>query len=147
MAYSHIAHNCQIGSNVILANAVNLAGHCHLHDFVIVGGLTAIAQFVQIGVYAFIGGASGIKKDIPPYTRGIGLPYKIEGLNVIGLQRKGFTSEQIQDIKDIYRIFFRSGLNISQAVEKVEHLQKITTEQKIFLDFIKNSRVGINRYR
>lgn len=146
MAYSHVAHNCQIGNNVIMANAVNLAGHCQLHDFVIVGGLTAIAQFVQIGVYAFVGGASGIKKDIPPYTRGIGLPYKIEGLNVIGLQRKGFTPNQLQAIKDIYRIFYRSGLNISQAIKKAEQLKKLTMEQKIFLDFIKNSRVGINRY-
>ena len=143
MAYAHIAHNCQIGNNVILANAVNLAGHIHIHDFVIVGGMTAIAQFVRIGTYAFVGGASGIKKDIPPYTRGIGTPYIVQGLNVVGLQRHGFSEESRQSLKDIYRLFYRSGLNVSQAIEKVNEQQFITDEQKVFLEFIENSEIGI----
>ncbi len=143
MAYVHIAHNCQIGNNIIIANAVNFAGHIHIHDFVIIGGMTAIAQFVKIGAYAFIGGASGIKKDIPPFTRGIGFPYIIHGLNVVGLQRHGFSEESRQSIKDIYRIFYRSNLNVSQAIEKVEEIKTLTPEQRIFLDFVKSSDKGI----
>lgn len=144
MAYSHVAHNCQIGSNVILANAVNLAGHIHIQDSVTVGGMVAVHQFVKIGKYAFIGGKSGIKKDIPPFTRGEGFPYKIKGLNRIGLQRKGFSREQIEAIKQIYKIFYKSGLNVSDAEKKVKKTIPVPTdEQKLFLDFIKNAERGI----
>ncbi len=144
MAYTHIAHNCILGSNIILANAVNLAGHIHIHDNVIVGGMVAIHQFVKIGTYAFIGGKSGIKKDIPPYTRGEGFPYKTMGLNAVGLQRHGFSKEAVKSIKDIYKIFYNSGLNVSQALQKVEGLQ-LTFNQQIFVDFVKEAERGISK--
>ena len=147
MAYAHIAHNCQIGNNIVLANAVNLAGHVHINDFVVIGGLSAVHQFVKIGAYAFVGGASGVKKDIPPFTRGQGMgKYKVVGLNSVGLSRKGFSSDSIEAIKKIYRIFYQSNRNVSQAIEYAESLSSLTNEQKIFLDFCKNSSRGITRY-
>ena len=145
MAYSHVAHNCQIGSNIIIANAVNIAGHVHIDDFVTIGGMTAIHQFVKIGKYAFIGGKSGLKKDVPPYTRGEGMPYKVSGLNAVGLQRKGFSSEQIQAIKKIYKLFYGSGLNVTQAMNELNNFSHLTKEQKEFVDFIKTCDRGLNR--
>ncbi len=143
MIYSHIAHNCILGNNIIVANAVNLAGHVHIHDNAIIGGMTAIAQFVKIGIHSFVGGASGVKKDIPPYTRGFGVPYHVTGLNSIGLQRRGFSSESRKAIKEIYKLFYNSGLNVSQALQKAEEIPNLTEEQQIFIDFVKNSDVGI----
>lgn len=145
MAYVHIAHNCQIGNNIIIANAVNLAGHIHINNFVTIGGMTAIHQFVKIGSYAFVGGASGAKKDIPPFTRGEGMPYKIIGLNSLGLRRKGFTSQDLKDIKTIYKIFYQSGLNVSDALIKAEMLSDISKFQQMFIDFVKKSDRGLSK--
>lgn len=145
MAYSHVAHNCILGNNIIIANAVNFAGHIHVHDNVIIGGMVALHQFVKVGVYAFIGGKSGIKKDVLPYTRGEGSPYIIRGLNSVGLQRRGFSNESIKSIKDVYKLFYKSGLNTSQAMEKALLIPNLTKEQKVFLNFIKNSDRGITK--
>lgn len=145
MAYVHIAHNCHVGSNCIIANAVNFAGHIHIGDFVTIGGMTAIHQFVKIGKYAFVGGKSGVKKDVPPYTRGEGMPYRVIGLNSVGLQRKGFTHEQIHGIKDIYKVFYQSGFNTSQALKELNNWTHLTDEQKTFLQFVKESDRGLNR--
>jgi UDP-N-acetylglucosamine acyltransferase len=147
MAYSHVAHNCQIGSNVILANAVNLAGHVHVQDFVVVGGMTAVLQFIKIGAHAFVGGASAIGKDIPPYTRGQGSRrYLIAGLNSVGLMRRGYTTDQVENIKKIYRVFYHEKLNPTQALEYIaEKFTELTPEQQIFVDFVKNSTRGISR--
>lgn len=145
MAYVHVAHNCQLGSYLILANAVNLAGHIHIHDQVTIGGMVAIHQFVKIGTQAFIGGKSGIKKDIPPFTRGEGFPYEIKGLNSVGLQRKGYSEASIKAIKNVYKLFYNSGLNVSQALEKAQELAPFSLEQEAFLDFIRNSERGICR--
>lgn len=145
MAYSHVAHNCHIGNHVILANAVNLAGHIHIHDHVSVGGMTAIHQFVKIGAYCFVGGKSGVKKDVPPYTRGEGMPYIVHGLNSVGLQRKGFSTDQIKSIKALYKLFYKSGLNVSQAMEKCDQIKDLTEEQNLFITFIKKSDRGICR--
>ncbi|MCF7920691.1 MAG: acyl-ACP--UDP-N-acetylglucosamine O-acyltransferase [Candidatus Cloacimonetes bacterium] len=145
MAYVHIAHNCHLGNSVILANAVNLAGHIHIDDFVTVGGMSAIHQFVKLGKYSFIGGKSGIKKDVPPFTRGEGFPYQIRGLNSVGLQRKGFSEEQIRGIKQIYRILYRKELNTSQAMQEIDNMGELTTEQQEFVDFIKNAERGLTR--
>jgi len=145
MAYVHIAHNCQIGNNVIIANAVNLAGHIHINNFVTIGGMTAIHQFVKIGSYAFVGGASGAKKDVPPFTRGEGMPYKVIGLNSVGLRRKGFTSQDLKDIKSIYKIFYQSGLNVSDALAKAETLSDISKFQQVFIDFVKKSDRGLSK--
>ena len=115
MAYVHVAHNCILGNNLILANAVNLAGHIHIHDFVTIGGMSAISQFSTIGGFAFVGGKSGISKDVPPFTRGGGHPYKIAGINSIGLQRRGFDTGEIQSIKKMFRVFYFSGKNTSHT--------------------------------
>ncbi len=147
MAYVHVAHNCHIGSNVIIANAVNLAGHITIQDFVTVGGMTAVHQFVQIGAYAFVGGKSGVKMDVPPYTRGEDMPYRLSGLNTVGLQRKGFTTEQINAIKDVYDLFFRTGLNRGDALEKALEIENPTPEQKLFIEFAQNSNRGLCRAR
>jgi len=147
MAYAHVAHNCHIGSNVVLANAANLAGHVIVSDYVVIGGLTAVLQFVRIGSYAFVGGASGIKKDLPPFTRGQGSDhYRVSGINSVGLSRRGFTTEQIDAIKKVYKIFYHSHLNVSQAIETAEKLPDLTPEQLIFIDFCKSSTRGINRH-
>ncbi|MCF7794575.1 MAG: acyl-ACP--UDP-N-acetylglucosamine O-acyltransferase [Candidatus Cloacimonetes bacterium] len=145
MAYSHVAHNCLLGNNIIMANAVNLAGHVTIQDFVIIGGMTAVSQFITIGKYAFVGGKSGVSKDVPPFTRGGGHPYKIVGLNSIGLQRKGFSSKIISSIKEIYKIFYTSGLNVTQAKEKMKEYPNLNKDQQMFFDFIKNSKRGITR--
>lgn len=144
MAYSHIAHNCHIGSNVIIANAVNLAGHIHINDFVTIGGMTALHQFVKVGIYSFIGGKSGVKKDIPPFTRGEGMPYQIHGLNSVGLMRRGFSKDQIAAIKNIFKLFYKSGLNVSQAMIKAEEMV-LTDEQEIFIQFIREAERGITK--
>lgn len=143
MEYVHIAHNCQIGSFCILANVVQLAGHVHVHDYVSLGGMTAVHQFVQIGTQSFVGGASAIKKDIVPFSRGQGNPYETVGLNSVGLMRKGFTNEEIAEIKEVYNLFYRKGLNTSQAMAEADKMQ-LTPHQKTFVDFIKKSERGIS---
>ena len=145
MAYVHVAHNCQLGDNLILANSVNLAGHIHIYDNVSIGGMTAVHQFVKIGSYCFVGGKSGVKKDIPPFTRGEGMPYKVIGLNSVGLRRSGFSNDDINAIKSIYRIFYQSGLNFSDAKKEAEKISNLTEYQKMFLDFAKESDRGLNK--
>ncbi len=147
MAYVHVAHNCQIGNNIVIANAVQIAGHVIINDFASIGGMTAIHQFVQIGRNTFVGGASGVKKDVPPYTRGEGMPYKVAGINSVGLQRKGFSEEAIANIRKIYRLFYNSGKNVTQALEEVNLMNDITPEAQVFVDFVKNSHRGICKAR
>jgi UDP-N-acetylglucosamine acyltransferase len=143
MEYVHIAHNCQIGSGCVIANVVQLAGHVHVHDNAIIGGVTAVHQFVHIGAHAFVGGASAIKKDIVPFSRGQGNPYQTVGLNSVGLMRKGFSNEDIAGIKTVYNLFYRDKLNTSQALAKAEAMQ-LTEYQQIFVDFVKNAERGIS---
>jgi len=143
MAYCHVAHNCHLGNNIIMANVSTLAGHITIDDFVTIGGLTAVHQFVKIGKYAFIGGLSGVKKDVPPYTRGEGMPFRPIGLNTVGLERKGFSNEVIEGIKEIYKIFYHPKYNVTQALEVAHQLKDLTPEQEYFLDFVRNSTRGI----
>ncbi|MDD2229067.1 MAG: acyl-ACP--UDP-N-acetylglucosamine O-acyltransferase [Candidatus Cloacimonetes bacterium] len=144
MEYVHIAHNCQIGSFCVIANVVQFAGHVHVHDNATIGGVTAVHQFVHIGTHAFVGGASAIKKDIVPYTRGQGNPYKTVGLNSVGLMRKGFSTETVAGIKEIYNLFYRSKLNTSQALEKAMAIEALSPEQLVVIDFVKNAERGIS---
>ena len=144
MEYLHIAHNCQIGNNCVIANAVQLAGHVHIHDNATIGGQTAVHQFVHIGTHSFVGGASAIKKDIVPYTRGQGNPYKTVGLNSVGLVRRGFSNESVAAIKAIYNHYYRKGLNVSQATASIDSLGTLTSEQIVFLNFVKNSERGLS---
>lgn len=143
MAYCHIAHNCHVGSNVIMANVATLAGHVTVGDFVTIGGLSAVHQFVKIGDYSFIGGMSGVKKDVPPYIRGEGMPFKPHGLNSVGLQRRGFSSDSIEKIKQVYKLFYHSQLNVTQALEKIPELGELSVEQQKFVEFVQKSERGI----
>ncbi len=143
MEYVHIAHNCQIGNNCVIANVVQFAGHVHVHDHATIGGMTAVHQFVHIGTHAFVGGASAVKKDIVPFSRGQGNPYQTVGLNSVGLMRKGFSNEAIAAVKEIYNLFYRSGLNTSQAMEKTSEMQ-LDEYQQVFVDFVKKAERGIS---
>jgi UDP-N-acetylglucosamine acyltransferase len=145
MAYVHIAHNCEIGSSVIIANAVNLAGHVRVHDFASIGGVTPVHQFVRIGEYAFVGGGSRIPQDVPPFLKVAGNPARPSGLNSVGLRRRGFTVEQRLLLKKAYVIFYRSGLNVSQALERIAADLPPTDEIKRFVEFIRGSERGIIR--
>ncbi len=142
MAYAHIAHNCVIGNDVILANASTLAGHVIVEDFAIIGGLAGIHQFCRIGTHAIIGGCSKVTKDIIPFVMADGHPAKPFAVNIIGLKRRGFTPEKIRVIETVFRYIFRSGLNVSAALAQIEQMQK-TEEILSTINFIKQSERGI----
>jgi UDP-N-acetylglucosamine acyltransferase len=105
--------------------------------------MTAIHQFVKVGTYAFVGGKSGVKKDVPPFTRGEGMPYRVIGLNSVGLRRAGFSNKEIDEIKSIYRIYYQQGMNFSDAKKYAENLPNLTKYQKMFIDFSKKSERGL----
>ena len=143
MAYSHVAHDCVIGDNVILANAVNLAGHVSVHEYAIVGGMVPVHQFVRIGAHSFTGGGSRVAKDVLPFLKVAGSPPKVSGLNTVGLKRRGFEDSQLDRIKAAYRLIYRSGLNVSQAIERMEIEIESSPEIDTLLDFIRGSQRGI----
>jgi len=145
MAYAHIAHDCVIGDNVILANSVNLAGHIEIDDFVIIGGVVPVHQFVKIGAHAMIGGGFRVPQDICPYAMVGGYPLKTVGLNAIGLKRRGFDKEVIRKLEQTYKLLFFSGLNTTQAVEKINAEVEIIYEVQVILDFIKRSTRGLTK--
>ena len=145
MSYVHVAHDCVIGDNVIIANAVNMAGHVEIDDQVFVGGLVALHQFIKLGKHIMIGAACKAVKDIPPYILAGSEPLKYEGVNIVGLRRKGFTNEQIGNIRDAYDTIYRSGLNVSDAVKKIKLEMQMTDEVNEILKFIENSNRGILR--
>ena len=143
MTYVHIAHDCHIGDRVILANGVQLAGHVTIDTCATLSGLTPVHQFVKIGAYAFVGGMSRVTKDVPPYTKAVGSPMKLYGLNAVGLQRHGFSPETVSELKKAYRLFFRSGLNISQALDRAKAELVQLPEVANFLHFIEESGRGV----
>ncbi|MBI5968077.1 MAG: acyl-ACP--UDP-N-acetylglucosamine O-acyltransferase [Deltaproteobacteria bacterium] len=145
MAYSHIAHDCKIGNQVIMANASTLAGHIEVEDFAIVGGLVAIHQYVRVGRYAIIGGASGVPKDVPPYMCAAGNRAKLFGLNTVGLKRHGFPDATLAALKQAYRILFRSHLTLNKAIEKVQAEVPDLPEIRHIVEFVQNSKRGICR--
>lgn len=145
MAYVHIAHDCKTGRNVILANNATLAGHIVIEDYVTVGGLVAIHQFVRIGNYAYIGGKSAVVKDIPPYVIAAGDRAKLHGLNSVGLKRHGFSQETLSSLKKAYRIIFRIGLTLNEAIERVKAEVEQVPEVNDLIRFIKSSERGITR--
>ncbi len=144
MAYSHVAHDCRIGDHVIIANAVNMGGHVVIEEYATVGGVAALHQFVRIGAYAFIGGASRVPKDIPPYTRAAGNPIKLYGLNMVGLERRGFSLEVRQELKRAYRLLFGSDLNISQAIAELRSRGPAIAEVERLVAFIEASERGVS---
>jgi UDP-N-acetylglucosamine acyltransferase len=145
MAYAHVAHDCQLAERVIMANQASLAGHVEIGRFAVIGGITGIHQFVRIGEYAFVGACSAVLQDIPPYVKVQGNMAKPYGLNVVGLRRHGFSAEAIHALKQAYRIVFLSGLNTSQALEKLEQELSGFSAVQPFIDFIKRSQRGISK--
>ena len=145
MAYTHIAHDCRIGSQVILANSSTLGGHITVEDHALVGGVVAIHQFVRVGCYAIIGGQSAIPQDVPPYMTASGNRAKLFGLNLIGLKRHQFPETTISSLKQAYRILFRSHLPLRKAMERVEKEIPDLPEIRHLLEFLQNSKRGICR--
>jgi UDP-N-acetylglucosamine acyltransferase len=145
MAYTHIAHDCKTGRMVIMANNATLAGHITIGDYATIGGLTAIHQFVQVGDYAFIGGKSAVVKDIPPFVIAAGDRARLHGMNTVGLKRHGFTQNTLNELKKVYRIIFRIGLTLNEAMERVKAEVEQIPEVVKFLEFIKLSQRGITR--
>ncbi len=148
MAYAHVAHDCIIGDNVVLANNVTLAGHIEVGNFARLGGMVAVHQFVKIGEDVFVGGGSLVPCDIPPFILAARTPLAYAGINRVGLQRRGYSTEQIDNIRDVYRILFVDTNNLSQAVNTVENEVRDTPEKKRILTFIQHSTRGlIKSYR
>jgi UDP-N-acetylglucosamine acyltransferase len=143
MSYTHLAHDCHIGDGVIMSNATQLAGHVTVEDFVIISGVCAVHQFVKIGRHSFIGGMSRVQKDVPPFVKAVGSPIKLYGLNSVGLQRRGFSEEVISELKKAYRLFFRSELNVSQALEQAALDLKPFDEVKALIAFVEASGRGV----
>ena len=144
MSYVHLAHDCHIGDGVILVNSVQLAGHVSVGDKAIIAGQSAAHQFVKIGQYAFVGGCSRISQDVPPYIKAVGNPIKLYGLNSVGLQRNNFPEDVVRELKRAYRLFFRSELNVSQAMERARAELHLLPEIVHFLEFIDNSQRGLS---
>jgi UDP-N-acetylglucosamine acyltransferase len=145
MAYSHVAHDCHIGNHVIMANGATLAGHVVVHDHATLGGLCAVHQFVRIGTHAYIGGKTGIPKDVPPYVLVSGHRAKPYGINSVGLKRKNFPEDVVRMLKECYRIVFRNETPLKEALEQAESQLGEVKEVKILLDFIRSSERGITR--
>lgn len=145
MAYSHVAHDCVIKNHVILGNAAQLAGEIEIEDYANVSGGTLIHQFTRIGAHAMIQGGSKIPKDIPPYVMVGREPISYVGLNVVGLRRRGFTSERINSIQEIYRYLYQSGYNTTQAMERIENELPVSVDRDYILNFVRNSSRGIVR--
>ncbi len=143
MAYSHVAHDSKLGNNVILANSIQMGGHVIIGDHTIVGGIVAIHQFTKIGERVMVGGGFRVVKDLPPYILAGGYPLKYEGINVIGLRRKGFITEQINSIKKAYDEIYNSKLNFGDAVRKIKETFEMTPEIETIVKFIENSERGI----
>lgn len=145
MAYVHIAHDCYIGDNCILVNAVQVSGHVEIGDFAIIGGTTAIHQFVKIGSHVMIGGGSLVRKDVPPFTKAGRDPLSYVGINSVGLRRRGFSNEKINQIQEIYRIIYLKGYNNTKALDLIELDMSPSDERDEIVNFIKGSERGIMR--
>ncbi|PCJ97220.1 MAG: acyl-[acyl-carrier-protein]--UDP-N-acetylglucosamine O-acyltransferase [Flavobacteriaceae bacterium] len=143
MAYCHIAHDCFVGENCIFSNNSTLAGHVTIGDNVILAGLVAVHQYVSIGNHAFVTGGSLVRKDVPPYVKGAREPMSYVGINSVGLRRRGYTSEKIKEIQNIYRTLFQKNYNNTQAVQIIEAEMEATPERDEILQFIRDSQRGI----
>lgn len=143
MSYVHLAHDCHLGDGVIISNGTQLAGHVTIEDRAILSGLVAVHQFVKIGKHSFVGGCSRVAKDVPPFLKAVGNPVKLYGLNSVGLQRSGFDENVIRELKRAYRLFFRSELNVSQAMAKAATELSHYPEVDHFLRFLEESGRGV----
>jgi len=145
MAYCHIAHDCILGNEITMANATTLGGHVEIDNYAVLGGLTAVHQFCRIGAYALTGGQSMISQDVAPYVIATGNRAKVAGLNYVGLERRGFTPDQIDEINRIHRIFFLSGLSKDNAIIKMSEELPPTENLNRFIDFVESSQRGVCR--
>ena len=143
MAYAHIAHDCKIGDNCIIVNSVALGGHVTVGDYAIIGGLSAVHQFVNIGKHTMVSGGSLIRKDVPPYVKAAREPLSFVGINSIGLRRRGFSDNKIQEIQEIFRILYQKNNNNTQAILKIETEIDVSPERDEIISFVQNSGRGI----
>lgn len=143
MAYCHVAHNCEVGNRVIMANGAMLAGHVIVEDNAIIGGMTPVHQFSRIGKHAMVGGFSRISHDVPPYTIGAGSPYKVGGLNIVGLKRHNFSLETRKALAKVFKVTYRSGLKLSDALDLVEKDFSHDINVKHWIEFCRNSKRGL----
>lgn len=147
MAYTHVAHNCVVGNNVIMSNAATLAGHVIVEDRAVIGGLAGVHQFVKIGRNAMVGGASKVVQDVPPFVIVDGHPAKVSGLNNVGLSRAGISENVRRNLKKAYKILYRSGLTLAQAIAVMEQELDSCEEVEHMLRFLRNAERGICRSR
>ena len=145
MAYVHIAHDCNVGSHCVMANNATLAGHVYVGDWVILGGFTGIHQFCKVGAHSFLGMFSSINRDVPAYTMISGNPAMPKGINSEGLKRRGFSADEIKNIKNAYRIVYRQGNKLSAAIDEVVLLAKDQPELAVFLESLRSSERGVIR--
>ena len=143
MAYCHVAHNCEIGNRVIMANGAMLAGHVIVEDCAIIGGMTPVHQFSKIGKHAMVGGLSRVSHDIPPYTIGAGSPYKLGGLNLIGLKRHNFSLDERRALAQAFKLTYRSGLRLSEALLRIEDEVLMTSHVQHWVEFCRTSKRGL----
>lgn len=147
MAYSHVGHDCNIGNNVIIGNASGLAGEAKVHDHAIISGATLVHQFARIGAHVFIGGGGKVRIDVPPFVLADRDPLSYMGLNTVGLTRRGFTKERIDEIHNIYRALYQKGMNISKALEYVKNEFKPSVDRDYIIEFFEQSDRGVIRAR
>jgi UDP-N-acetylglucosamine acyltransferase len=145
MAYSHVAHDCVVGNKIVFANCAALAGHVEIGDWTILGGLTAVHQFVKIGAHAFLAGGAIVQRDVPPYVMVAGNPAVPHMVNAEGLKRRGFDEDQVKNVRNAYRILYRSDLKLAEATEKLRVLGETQPEVKAFVDFVTSSTRSIVR--
>lgn len=145
MAYVHVAHDCIIGNNCILVNAVQLAGHVEIDDYAILGGKAGVHQFVKIGAHVMVAGGAVVRKDVPPYVKAAHEPLSYAGINSLGLRRRGFSADKIEEIKEIYRCIYQRGMNNSDALAFVEKEMPETPERNEIIRFIRQAKRGIIR--
>ncbi|MGO9036811.1 MAG: acyl-ACP--UDP-N-acetylglucosamine O-acyltransferase [Steroidobacteraceae bacterium] len=145
MAYSHVAHDCRLGDQIVLANCATLGGHVEIGDWVIMGGLSAVHQFTKVGAHCFLAHNAAVTRDVPPYVMAVGRPAVPHSVNSEGLKRRGFTAEQILNIRRAYRVLYRSGLKLHTAIEALERAAETQAEIRPFVEFIKHSSRSIVR--
>ena len=145
MAYVHIAHDCIIGDNCVLANAATFAGHVEVEDYAVVGGLTAVHQFTRVGRHAMIGGCSAVTQDVVPYMLSEGNKARAVYINIVGLQRRGFSDEQIKTLREVYKIIFKKKLKLEEALQILERDYKNNDDIVKLVEFIRKSKRGIAR--
>lgn len=145
MAYAHVAHDCQVGNQCVLANNATLGGHVHLGDWVIMGGLSAIHQFCKVGAHAFVANNAAVTRDVPPYVMTVGQPAAAHSVNSEGLKRRGFTPEQIRNIRNAFRLLYRSGLKLADATAQLDALAREQPELKLIVEFLPTSTRSIVR--